>query len=54
MANYPPCFGDLGKSARDLFEKEFGMLNIKLNLLDLRLELSLSNSATYEIDGGSN
>ena len=24
MATIPPSFGDLGKSARDLFEKEFG------------------------------
>lgn len=26
MAAIPPCFGDLGKSARDLFEKEFGKI----------------------------
>ena len=23
MATIPPCFGDLGKAARDLFDKEF-------------------------------
>ncbi len=25
MAAVPPSFGDLGKSARDLFDKDFGM-----------------------------
>ncbi len=24
MANVPPLFGDLGKSARDVFDKSFG------------------------------
>ena len=24
MSKIPPVFGDLGKNARDLFEKEFG------------------------------
>ena len=26
MANTPPLFGDLGKAARDIFEKGYGML----------------------------
>ena len=26
MANAPPLFGDLGKAARDIFDKGYGML----------------------------
>lgn len=30
----PPSFGDLGKSARDLFEKEYGEFTIRINFYE--------------------
>jgi len=32
MANTPPSFGDLGKSAKDIFEKAFDYPKVKLSL----------------------
>ena len=38
MANTPPLFGDLGKTARDIFDKGFGMISV---LLCLRYNVQL-------------
>ena len=38
MANTPPLFGDLGKTARDIFDKGFGMMSV---LLCLRYNVQL-------------
>jgi len=34
MANTPPSFGDLGKSAKDIFEKAFGKILNRAHLVE--------------------
>lgn len=43
MSNTPPLFGDLEKSAKDLFDKNFGALNFGRFLLASLMCVALNN-----------
>lgn len=53
MAAVPPSFGDLGKSARDLFDKDFDFAKVKLSLkTKTESGVEFETNGTYDVERG--
>uniref|UniRef100_A0A8C3WX16 Uncharacterized protein n=1 Tax=Catagonus wagneri TaxID=51154 RepID=A0A8C3WX16_9CETA len=50
----PPSYGDLGKDARDIFNKGFGLVWFGLGLVKLDVKTKSCNGVEFSTSGSSN